>query len=284
MADFTYLAFGAGRQTGTIGEMILAGELPRPDAFIMADTGDEPQYIYDYATYMSGRCEEAGIPFHVVNNGNMRKDLVAGKRFAAMPLFTVDKITGKVGKLRRQCTNEYKIVPIERAVRELLLERGLATRTVTKHGIVRTNVKRGVRVEAWLGISMDEVERMKESRTPWIENRWPLIEKRLHAWQCLEWLKAHNHPVPGKSACIRCPFHSDVYFREMRDNRPDDWRQVVDFDHALRDGSMRLAATSSGELYLHRSCQPIDQVDLRTREEHGQMALSENCDEGYCGL
>jgi hypothetical protein len=284
MADFTYLAFGAGRQTGMIGEMIIDGELPRVDAFIMADTGDEPQYVYDYATYMSGRCEEAGIPFLVVANGNMRKDLAAGKRFAAMPLFTVDRLSGKIGKLKRHCTNEYKIVPVERVVRELLFQRGLATRSTTKAGITRTTVKTGVRVEAWLGISLDEIERMKESRTPWIENRWPLIEKRLHVWQCLEWLKAHNHPIPDKSACIRCPFHSDAYFRDMCDNRPEDWHQVVDFDHALRDGSLRLAETAKGELYLHRSCQPIDQVDLRTLEELGQMMLSEICDEGYCGL
>ena len=36
-------------------------------------------------------------------------------------------------------------------------------------------------------------------------------------------------------------------------------------------------------LYLHRDCKPIDEVDMRTDEEKGQMSFLDECD-GICGV
>ena len=65
---------------------------------------------------------------------------------------------------RRQCTDNYKIRPIRRKIREML---GL---------MKRQRVPAGTSVELWLGISTDEAIRMKTSRDTWITNRYPLIE------------------------------------------------------------------------------------------------------------
>jgi hypothetical protein len=102
-----------------------------------------------------------------VSAGNLREDLLAfaageRSRYASPPFFV--ESASSAGMLRRQCTREHKIVPIERELRR----RGFGGRG-----------KKAWRVQQWLGISTDEVERMKPARTPWVESRWPLIERRL---------------------------------------------------------------------------------------------------------
>jgi len=68
-----------------------------------------------------------------------------------------------------------------------------------------------------------------------------------------------------KSACAGCPFGGNERWRWIRDHDPDAWAQAVELDKALRhgyphaaDGGQRLR----GQYFLHRSCRPLDQVDL----------------------
>lgn len=283
MADYTYMSLGGGVQSGTMAEMIVEGDLPKPDVVIFADTGDEPQDVYRYVEYLGTRLSSVGVKLRTVTAGNIVDDLASGKgRFAAIPAYTVDG-NGKKGHLRRQCTNEYKIVPIERAVREEMLVSGLSY--FDKRDYLRT--RRGIKVEAWLGISLDEVARMKPSRKKWITNTWPLIQKKMTRNDCVNWLRNHDLPIPNKSSCRICPFHDNNYWRKLRDGNPADWQHVVDFDRSLRDErGRRFAGTATGTIYLHTSCIPLEDVDLRTAQERGQMNLFETeqdvCDEGYC--
>lgn len=279
------LSLGGGVQSSTITEMIIEGFLEPIDAIIFADTGDEPQYVYDHVQYLRGRLTKVNIPLIVVNNGNLLNDLYSGKRFVALPLLTKqlipinDKASRvQVGRLQRQCTKEYKIFPIERWIKQELLRRELAKRD--KRGAIRIN--KGVSVETWLGISLDEVGRMKPSRTRWIDNRWPLIDLRMSRADCIRWLQDRGLPVPNKSSCRICPYHTIPYWRETRDTRPGDWIQVTGFDSDLRNGNLRLSATAKGEVFLARDCIPLIELDLSTSQENGQMSL-DICDEGYCG-
>jgi hypothetical protein len=52
-------------------------------------------------------------------------------------------------------------------------------------------------------------------------------------------------------------------------------------DRVIRQGRKR---GIDGALYLHRSCRPLAEVDLRTLEDLGQLPLLlEECD-GMCGV
>ena len=172
-----------------------------------------------------------------------------------------------VGMIRRQCTGDYKIAPIRRKVRELL---GIAGRRSPKAPIA----------EQWIGISLDEVLRMKPSFEPWQINRWPLIEQGMTRLDCLRWLDRHDYPLPPKSACIGCPFHSDDHWRRMRDRDPEAWADAVSVDAAIRTGFRGIR----GDVYLHRSAVPLDQVDLSTDADRGQLDLWPNECEGLCGM
>lgn len=266
------LSLGAGVQSTAVILMALHGEFGRmPDAAIFADTQAEPQAVYDHLDWLER--EVAGrMPVYRVTAGDLASDVMGskrGRRFASIPLY-VQGQDGRYSMLRRQCTREYKVEPIERQIRALLgVQKG-------------RRVLRGTQVEQWFGISMDEAVRMKDNPTPWITNYYPLVEKGLTRWDCLMWLERNGYPKPPKSSCIFCPFHSDAYWRQLQRDSPGEWQQAVEFDRQVRSGLKGVLQ----EAYLHRSLVPLDQADLRTKHEKaGQMTLEfiEEC-EGHCGL
>lgn len=134
-------------------------------------------------------------------------------------------------------------------------------------------------VEQWIGISLDEAIRMKPSRDAWITNRWPLIEGLISRKGCLAWMADNGYDLPKKSSCIGCPFHSD---NEWRDLSKDEMADAIEVDRKLRDTSIGVARTK-GELYLHRSCVPLSEVNF-DNVDHDQIDLFGNECEGMCGV
>lgn len=264
MKPLTILSLGAGVQSTCLALMAARGEVEKVDAAIFADTMWEPRDVYEHLDWLE---EELPYPVHRVSHGDLRKDVLLsareGKRVATPPFFT-DQGDG-VGLLMRQCTKEYKIDPIYRKVRELLgLKKG-------------QRVPEGVKVRNFMGISLDEIQRMKESPHKWMENIFPLVEKRMSRHDCLRWLEKSGYPRPPRSACVGCPYHSLKEWRSIRED-PDEWDDVVKFDREIRGG---LKGTKSA-LYLHRSLKPLDEVDLSTDVEQGQLTFLDECD-GMCG-
>ena len=77
---------------------------------------------------------------------------------------------------------------------------------------------------------------------------------------------------------------SNRRLRWMKDNTPEEWNKLVGFDHEIRQRQRLGGAKITGDLYVHRDCIPIDQVDLTNDSDMGQMDMfGEEC-EGMCGL
>jgi len=266
------LSLGAGVQSTTLALMAAHGHFGSVDCAIFADTGWEPAAVYEHLRWLMSP-NVLPFPVHIVSAGNLREGLIAageGKRWASIPAFTRtvhQRGNISIGMIRRQCTTTAKIEPIRRKVRELA-------------GLTRKRSPQFPVVHQWLGISMDEVVRMKPSREAWQVNRFPLIEKRMTRQDCLNWLKAHGYPEPPKSACIGCPFHSDAMWRSIRMNDPVAWDDAVEVDQAIRTGLRGIR----GEVFLHRSGVPLDRADLSTAADHGQLDLWPNECEGMCGV
>ena len=123
MKEYHVLNLGAGVQSTAL--FLLARE-PDPkvrfDLAIFADTGEEPSGVYTHLDYL----RSLGSPeIWVRSAGSLGNDLIhgrnsTGQRFASIPAFTQDT-TGKVGIVRRQCTKEYKIEVVNKAIRRELL-------------------------------------------------------------------------------------------------------------------------------------------------------------------
>ncbi len=138
-------------------------------------------------------------------------------------------------------------------------------------------------VEQWIGISIDEADRMKPSRDPWIRTRWPLIERRMSRKRCLDWLNRNGYKTPGKSSCVFCPFHGADEWRALT---AGEMQTAIDVDRRLRS---RPPADyrAKGVLYLHRSCKPLDEIDFgvaEAKDPHWQDDLFANECEGMCGV
>ena len=254
------ISLGAGVQSSAMALMAAHGELtPMPDAAIFADTGDEPQAVYGQLEWL----ESGVLPFPVyrATAGHLSVDLLSGQDMARIPFHV------KAGGLAtRQCTRNYKIRPIRRQTRLLLRDVPLTA------GMV----------EQWVGISLDEAIRMKPSGVAYIENRWPLIEQRISRADCLRWLELHGYPIAPKSSCVFCPYKSDSQWRGLRDGDPEGWDNAVAMDAAIR--SPERITRFRGALYAHRSLKPLDEVDLSTAEDRGQLNLFLNECEGMCGV
>lgn len=272
MTALRIISLGAGVQSTTMALMAAHGELgPMPDCAIFADTGWEPRSVYDHLAWlMSGNV--LPFPVRIVREGNLFADAIAGQsersgRFAAVPWFVLSP-KGKPGMGRRQCTSHYKIEPIRREVRRLL---GVGPRGRIPAGSV----------EKWIGISLDEIIRATPSKVGFEVNRHPLLEKAMTRRDCVAWLDRNGYPTPPKSACIGCPFHDNATWRDLKLNRPDEWAQAIEVDKAIRHQIWR---DFGGQQFMHAQRVPLDEVDLSTAEDRGQLNLFNHECEGMCGV
>lgn len=263
VADFVLL--GAGVQSSTIVEMIVLGELEKPEAVIFADTGNEPPWVYEQVAYLRKRLEGINIPLVLVENGHIIDDLrLALKRFASMPLYTLSR-KGKKGMLRRQCTNEYKIVPADNYVKNWMIENEHGKWSKPdKNGRIRRLIHPRKAVRYWYGITTEESFRMAKSHS-WRLNHYPLIEKKMSRTDCVKWLTEHSLPIPKKSSCIVCPYHGDEFWFMLYKDEPDVFEFACKFDDSLRDpDSDYYFQRSRDSVYLHKSCKPLREIDFET--------------------
>tara|TARA_R110000823_G_scaffold117707_1_gene241301 strand:- start:310 stop:1086 length:777 start_codon:yes stop_codon:yes gene_type:complete len=255
------ISLGLGIQSTAMYIMSSLGQIDRADHAIFADPGAELPDTYKLWDYLNiWKERNNGIPL-VKKRKSLYDDLIKsqnsrGKRFASIPAFTESQ-----GMVRRQCTGEYKINVVVQEVRRL-------------HGL-----KKGQRMkptEMFLGISLDEIQRMKESQLYNIDYKYPLIEQRITRSDCVRFLEEHGFHNVKKSSCTFCPFHNNRNWKEIKRDYPDEWEKVIKVDRAIRDSSNR---GSDDKLYLHRTLVPIEEAYLQEDQEELFM-----CEEGYCGI
>jgi 3'-phosphoadenosine 5'-phosphosulfate sulfotransferase (PAPS reductase)/FAD synthetase len=228
------LSLGAGVQSTTVLLLALDGALPPFDLVIFADTGDEPAAVYEHLDRL-----RAATTIETVTAGHLA-DTTSGT-FVPVPLYW----NGGMG--RRQCTYQYKLRPIRRRLRDL----------------------GATAVDLAVCISVDEIDRAKDSGLKWCRNVFPLLELGWTRDRCADYLADRwPWPVP-RSACVYCPLKSDREWLDLREHHPDDWAAAVAFDEAARPFG-----------YVHRSERPLAKAILRP-ENAGQLALE--C-EGMCGV
>ena len=162
---------------------------------------------------------------------------------------------------KRQCTVKWKIAPIEQHLHRLYPGRPLS---------------------AWLGLTYDEIERLKDPRVKRNRNRWPLVDLKLRRSDCVEIVKAAGLPVPPWSACTFCPLHSKARWAVEASEYPEDFDEAVEIDEHIRE---RAAQLGKPMVWLSRQHLP-----LREQFPKGQLVmisgdvndLGGDCESGYC--
>jgi hypothetical protein len=257
--------------------MAACGEVkPMPDFAIFADTQAEPASVYKWLDWLE---TQLPFPVHRVTAGSLtervtttRTNQKTGNVYYSnmIPAFVLNQ-NGTKGIAGRSCTSNFKIDPINKAIRRL------------------AGIKRGqkeIGVIQWIGISLDEVSRMKPSRYSWSKHVWPLVDLRMKRHDCIRWMLSHGYPTPPRSACIYCPFHSDAEWRRLRSQEPDEFVRAVEVEKAMQGvhSSVTTPGKFKGIPFLHSSLIPLSEVNFSTDEDHGQQVMFDNECEGMCGL
>ena len=256
------ISLGAGKQSTYMLLTALEGAYngpysSRPDFAIFSDTGCEPDYVYSYVEWLKDYVKtKYNFDIITVTAGNIVNDTIAyieGKasRVAQLPL----RLEGD-GLVMRQCTNDYKIAPLRRYLQKIRDKRD---------------------VILWIGISLDECERVKSSNVGYIQNYYPLVEERVTISEIVHWFKKNGIKQTGKSACLISPFHSDQYWKRFKKQFPAEFEKACEFDDLIRDyPKLRKKA------FLSKHLKPLREINFDYQPSLFPE-LIEECD-GLCGL
>jgi len=255
------ISLGLGIQSTAMYMMSSMGLIDRADYAIFADPGAELPDTYKLWDSLSDWADKnEGIPL-IKRRKSLYDDIIKGKnstghRWASIPAFTESS-----GMVRRQCTKEYKIDTVIKEVRKL--------HRLKKFQRMKPTIM-------FLGISLDEIQRMKTSSLYNIEYQYPLVDNRITRSDCVRFLEQQSFYNVKKSSCVFCPYHSNIQWKEIKMNYPEEWEKVVEVDEAIRDKSQK---GKREKLYLHRSLKPINEAYLQEDQEELFM-----CEEGHCGI
>ena len=278
--EYHILSLGAGVQSTTLFLMMRDGTIKTPEntVAIFADTQEEPCDVYTHLEWLKS-LEWPRILVRTV--GKLGDDLQRGRNHwgqrhhASIPAFTLTPGSGQLGKVRRQCTREYKIDVVERAIRRDVL--GLKP---------RQRIPRDAIVHQYVGISTDEARRAIRVRERIEANaqcraHFPLLEMNWTRADCQTYLQQYvPHEVP-RSACVFCPFKRDAEWQRLKEAGGPDWDRAVEIDHALRDPALNAGNGMHRRLFLHASCKPLELVDFKAQQQFSGFV--EEC-EGMCGV
>jgi len=278
--DYNVLSLGAGVQSSCLALMAANGKTDqRLNAAVFADTQAEPASVYKWLDVLTEEIARSPYPFpiHRITKGSLTDaSLELRERMrttgppwskSLIPAF-VKNPDGSKGIMGRSCTYDYKYRILLKFQRKL--------------GKIRYGQKH-VSMTAWIGISYDEMQRMKVSKKPWVQHRWPLVEMKMRRSDCLTWMKENGYPVPPRSACVYCPFHSNAEWRRLRDHEPEEFARAIDFEQKLQEVK-RLTPNMKGVPFLHSSLMTLDKADISEKLNPLQQDLFQNECEGMCGV
>lgn len=277
----TVLSFSGGKQSSCLLWMILLDKISIPNNFVVlnADPGMENSFTYQYVDMMKEKCKEKGIEFYKVQGENLYSDIVTlgltNKKRLDTPAYWTKNEKGERGKLRQSCTFKYKIEPMDRKIRQLLKEKFGINPKAKRIG---NNI-----VEKWIGFTYSEVERVKPSRRKYSYFQYPLIEMKMHNDDVINFFIENNLSIPPRSVCNACFANGLSTLKDMYRNRPEDWKQAVSVDNAVRNWS-QIGVKS--EVYVSRTLIPLselERVDFNL-DELKDLENEYSCDSGYCFL
>ena len=294
---------GAGVQSTACYLLEMDGKIAPTEAWIFADTGEEPKAVYAHLAWLESLVGPRIIRASKgVSLGDQlsRGMNAAGQRFVSIPAFTPEldheQREGRVvsacnyGQTKRQCTAEYKISVIEQVIRREIV--GLKK---------RQRFPKDTHVQQIFGLSDDEGRRIKRVKANYAAHAWtspsfPLMEMGWTRSHCVDYLKTRvPHEVP-RSACVFCPYRGNIEWERLKHTDPEGWARAVEIDNALRIPGNVVNRGLDQKLYVHRHCIPLNMVDVegeaakeRAKPKPSDMFsladswLGEGCTSGFCG-
>lgn len=259
------ISYGGGVQSTALLVLAATGRIDCQLA-IFANVGDHAEHpaTLDYVrTVAAPYAARHGVELVERNRGGKHPDLydrltADGSRFLGIPLRM--SRTGAPGK--RSCTHDYKLIVVGRELRA----RGASVDNPA---------------DVLVGISTDEWMRANNRRAePYERMVYPLLDLRLSRRDCARVIADAGLPVPPKSACWFCPFHSAAQWQTMATDDPAMFERAAQLEDTLNTRRVELGRDpvylSSRLLPLRRAVHATDALPFGEDEVAGQ------CDSGWC--
>lgn len=191
-----------------------------------------------------------------------------GSRSIGIPVYLSSGAPAK-----RSCTMDFKIAVCDRWLKDQGVREALTREKTLAHRLPRPLAMVG------LGISLDEFGRMRnDSGIEWKQLDYPLIDLRLDRADCIHLIEQAGLPVPPKSSCWFCPYHSTRTWQALRQQHPVLFWRAVDLQRLLNE---RRAVLGKDQVWLSSKLKPLERVTT----DHVQASLFEEeapCESGYC--
>lgn len=259
----TVWSCGGGTQSAAIAAMIVRGDLPKPDAAVISDTGREASETWRYyENVLRPQLATVGVdlvrlPHTFIGKGWNTVDLVGGaKKDTLLPPFytTHTKKPSKKKALSQKskfCSNEWKARPIERYCRSIGLKGGTIL----------------------IGFSVDEFQRMKggTQKGKWIHS-YPLVDAGMSRADCVGLVVSMGWPKPPRSSCWMCPYRTDAEWTHLKTVSPDDFERAQALELEVR--------VIDPTVFLHRSGKLIGDVQFSANDKSAEQQAG--CESGHC--
>lgn len=200
--------------------------------------------------FIQNACERAGIRFEILKT-NLYNDYIKnfGKnRTVSVPFWTLDE-DGNKGRMRRNCTLDYKVSVIQNYVRWQILgyKKGERTRSedIKAH-------------EMHLGFSLEEKRRCKENPHKMFRNCFPLVEMGMERKDNYAYIRDVWGLETKASACIFCPFHRNYFFKFLKTYHRGEYQKLIQFDELLEREQPHTKIKN--RLYISRSRKRIREL------------------------
>lgn len=302
------VSYGGGVQSTALLVLAAQGRIDFP-LFLMANVGDDSEHpdTLDYVRNIAAPyAEQHGIELVVLDrvkrDGNTEtlygRLMREGSRSLPIP---VPMSNGAPGN--RSCTADFKI----RVIGKELKRRGATGgRFCDAHRVqalndeanglgrfedatIPTDCSLGCvppnRATIGIGISLDEIHRANARRVdPHERVVYPLVGVgeetglKMTRLDCLRVIREAGLPVPPKSSCYFCPFHTPTAWADLARERPDLFDRAADLEDTLNE---RRDTLGKDHVYLTRFGVPLREA-IDTDQELLPLVDDGSCDSGWC--
>ncbi len=237
------VSYGGGVQSTALLVLAAQGRIDFP-LFLFANVGDDSEHP---ATLRYVR--EVAAPY-AAENGielvELRRKMRDGttetlvgrmdRRVKSVPIPVRMGKNGAPGN--RTCTLDFKI----KVIAKELKRRGATAETPATVAI---------------GFSTDEIQRVKPSRDDIEVFVHPLLDLGMNRGDAIRMISDAGLPVPPRSSCFFCPFHTLDEWRNIRRRTPELFDRSVEIERQMHDRGLALGR---GQFYLTRHGRFLDEV------------------------
>jgi len=257
-------SFGGGVQSMAVLVMASRAQV-NYDVFLFCNVGDDSE---NPATlkYFSN----VALPFAQAHNiklielkrikRTMEVETVYGRIMANNRSICIPARMSNGAPGRRSCTVDFKIRVVAKWLKQ--------------HGATKLD-----KAITGLGISLDEFQRARtDSGIEWETLEYPLLTLRMTRQDCINTISNAGLPVPPKSSCYFCPFHSTTEWIRIRRDTPDLFQKSIEIEKWINKKRHDFNLGYGDELRLHPSLKPLEIAV----GDQAMFDAFEICESGYC--